>query len=595
MTSPSLYGICAAVALITACGSSQAPAPQNGKGAEAGKSSAIYREASAETGLKFHHFNGATGDYYFPEIVGSGVALFDYDNDGDLDVYLVQGDVLNQTKSWEEALVPIPKGHPRGNRLFRNELTETGALRFTDVTEAAGVGHQGVGMGVAVGDFDNDGYADLYVTNFGHNVLYRNRGDGTFADVTKASGIAQSEFSSSAAFFDYDGDGDLDLYVVNYVDFKVVVNQRCASVTGDREFCGPQVFKPAADRLYRNEGGGRFTDVSAPSGIGSAPAPGLGVAVSDFNGDGRPDLYIANDGRANQLWLNRGAGRFEETALISGSAYNANGQAEAGMGAAAGDFDGDGDDDIFITNQKMETNTLYVNDGTGNFYDRTAESGLGHASRLATGFGCGWLDFDNDGHLDLFAANGGVLAEREFVGKSPFPYQQPNQLFRNGGSNRFSDVSQEAGGAFVLPEVSRGAAFGDIDNDGDMDIVVTNSSGPVRLFLNDTGNRKPWLRVALAGTKSNREGAGAQVAILRKGKPPVWRRAHRDGSYMSASDIRVLFGLGDEASVEGIGVRWPSGLAERWSQGISVKSQILLTEGTGKPWKPGAGDTSPKP
>ena len=562
--------------LLGACGNPEVPSEV--------RLPPIYTDAAAQTGLTFHHFSGATGEYFFPEIVGAGVALLDFDQDGDLDVYLIQSGVVDPTKSWDEALVPVPANQPRGNRLFRNELVETGSLRFVDVTDAAGVGEERFGLGAAVGDFDNDGYPDLYVTNFGSNILYRNRGDGTFEDVTKNSGTDDPRFSTSASFVDYDQDGDLDLYVVNYVQFHATNNKQCSQTAGIREYCGPQEFPPTSDRLFRNDGRGSFADVSAQLGIGAVAGPGLGVVTADFNRDGRVDFYVANDGSANHLWINRGPDGFEETALISGAAYNTDGKEEAGMGTAAGDFDGDGDDDLFVTNQAAETNSLYVNDGAGNFYDRTLEFGLSSTSLRFTGFGCNWLDFDNDGDLDLFAANGAVYAEKSLVGKHVFPYQQTNQLFRSEGQARFTDISAEAGPALALSEVSRGAAFGDIDNDGDVDIVVSNSNGPVRLLLNEVGTQKHWLSVLLTGTKSSRDGTGAQVALMRKNKPLLWRRAHRDGSYLSANDIRVHFGLGDDPAIEGVGVRWPTGLTEVWRSGIHADTQLALKEGSGTPW-----------
>ena len=322
------------------------------------------------SGLDFQHVTGGTGEFYFPEIAGAGVALIDYDGDGDLDVYLLQGNVLEPAKRLGDALFPPTEGYPPGNRLFRNESIPGGELTFVDVTAIARVGDEGYGMGTAVGDFDNDGNADLYVTNFGANVLYRNNGDETFSDVIAWAGVDDPRWSTSAAFLDYDGDGDLDLLVVNYVGFTLNGNKECFIVTGGRDYCGPQTYHAVPDRLFRNEGEGKFSDATGEAGIGAAFGPGLGVSTADFNGDGWPDIYVANDGAANQLWINRGDGRFEDVALMAGAAYNDKGAAEAGMGVSAGDFDADGDMDLFLTHLIEETNTLYRNDGGGLFSRR---------------------------------------------------------------------------------------------------------------------------------------------------------------------------------------------------------------------------------
>ncbi|HMY76702.1 MAG TPA: VCBS repeat-containing protein, partial [Blastocatellia bacterium] len=393
-----------------------------------GAQAPLFREVAEETGLKFQHFTGATGEYFMPEIMGAGCALLDYDNDGDLDVYLVQGTLLDEKKKLSEASFPPPAGWESGNRLFRNELIPSGKLRFTDVTRAAGVGHVGYGMGVAVGDIDNDGDLDLYLTNAGSNALYRNNGNGTFTDATREAGVDDPRWSTSAAFLDYDRDGDLDLYVCNYVDFTVKSHKRCFAPTGEPDYCAPRAYRPLPDRLFRNDGKGRFTDVSQASGIGNVPGPGLGVTCADFNGDGWPDIYVANDGAANFLWLNKHDGTFEESGLLAGAAYGMDGVARAGMGAAAGDFDNDGDEDLLITNLTREGSTLYRNNGRGQFQDSTQEFNLTQPTFLSTGFGAVWLDYDNDGRLDLFTANGAVTIIAALKGK-PYPFHQRNQLF----------------------------------------------------------------------------------------------------------------------------------------------------------------------
>jgi hypothetical protein len=523
----------------------------------------VFREAAAETGLRFRHFTGATGQFYLPEIMGSGVALLDYDGDGDLDVFLVQGAPL--------AL---------GNRLFRNELTETGKLRFTDVTDQAGLSHAGYGMGVAVGDYNNDGYPDLFVTGFGSNTLYRNNGNGTFTDVTREAGLAGAGWSTSAVFVDFDKDGYLDLYVARYLDFTVRGNKQCFDATGERDYCPPAAYKPLSHRLYRNLGNGKFRDVTQAAGIGAAVGPGLGVACGDFNGDGWPDIYVANDGAANLLWLNNGNGTFREAALLSGAAYAADGVARAGMGVSAGDFDASGNESIFVTNLSREGATLYRNNGRGEFSDATMEFGLQQPTVPFTGFGTQWVDYDNDGRLDLFIANGAVTIMERLRG-SPYPYRQRNLLLHNEGS-RLRDASAEAGPAFQVADVGRGAAFGDIDNDGGVDIVVSNNNGLVRLLLNQAPLRGHWLEALLQGTRSNRDGIGARVGVARAGERTLWRRVHTDGSYLSASDVRVHFGLGRSAAVAAVLVEWPSGLKERWD---NVRGDLLVTlrEGTGKP------------
>ncbi len=546
------------------------------------KSPLHFREVAEEVGLKFHHFTGATGEYFMPEIMGAGVALFDYDNDGDLDVYLVQGTMLDPAKHMSQALFPQPAGWKPGNRLFRNELSETGKLRFTDVTEQAGVGHIGYGMGVAVGDYDNDGYQDLYVTNFGHNVLYHNNGDGTFTDVTREAGVDDVRWSTGAAWLDYDRDGYLDLFVANYLDFTIKGNKRCYAATGEPDYCRPAMYRPVPARLFRNLGNGRFDDVTEEAGIGSALGPGLGVVCADFDGDGWMDIYVANDGAASHLWLNQGNGTFKEVGLASGTAYNAEGLPQAGMGVAAGDFDNDGDEDIVKTNLTREGCNLYRNDGKGSFYDATAEVGLLQATFPYTGFGTQWFDYDNDGWLDLFIANGAVTIMESLRG-SRYPFNQINQLFHNEGEGkRFRETTGIAGPAFKLSEVSRGAAFGDIDNDGDIDIVVTNNNGPVRLLLNETNswNRFHWLQVRLEAAKGNRYGIGARIEVRKRGRKLV-RRVHTDSSYLSANDVRAHFGLGENPDVEAVAVYWPDGQREAWDK-IQVDRIVTLRQGTGR-------------
>ena len=543
----------------------------------------LFRDVAASAGLDFMHAIGASGEYYLPEIMGAGVALVDYDVDGDLDVYLLQGTRLDPTGS--DPPDAADDASSTGHRLFRNELSDTGRLGFIDVTIETGVGLVEYGMGVAVGDIDNDGDPDLYVTAFGRNVLYRNDGDGSFTDVTETAGVDDRRWSASASFLDYDRDGRLDLFVTNYVDFAILDNTECYGVEGKRDYCNPLSFSPVPDRLFRNVGDGTFTDVSATAGIQQAFGSGLGVVAADFNGDDWPDIYVANDGNANQLWQNNQDGTFTDVALLAGTAYNAGGEAEGGMGATAGDVDGDGDEDLFVSHLAEETNTLYVNGRDGLFRDETLRSGLSAASIGYTGFGAQWFDYDQDGWLDLFVANGAV-SNVESLRDAPYPFQERNQLFRGRGDGRLDEVRGDPGSAIELVEVSRGAAFGDVDNDGDVDVVVSNNNGPVRLLLNEVGAAAGSLSVRLEGVDSNRDGIGARVALLRAEGEPIWRRVHRDGSYLSASDPRVVFGLGDggEAAVSGVGVVWPDGRRERWDRAELEPGTTLLREGSGQPW-----------
>ena len=544
----------------------------------------LFVDAALESGIDFRHFLGTTGEFIFPEVIGSGVAVFDYDSDGDLDIYALQGGMLKEGLGAADSTIPPLDGSAvPSNRLFRNELIERGTLFFTDVTAASGLGDAGYGMGAAVGDVDNDGDPDLFVSNFGANRLYENLGDGTFGVVNGALSVVDpDEWTTSASFVDYDRDGDLDLFATNYVGYTLANNVLCTDSKGRQEYCSPNTYPPTTDRLWRNDGGGRFADVSRQSGIDAAAGNGLGTAAADFDGDGDPDIYVANDLMANRLWVQDESGHFLDSALMGGVAYNGDGAAEASMGVTAGDFDADGDEDLFMTHLNAETNTLYLNDGSGQFRDVTDVANLGASSLRLTGFGTGWFDYDNDGALDLFIANGAVTAQIGDGLDQEFPYGQTNQLLRNVGG-RFKDVSHLAGDAFSLKETSRGAAFGDIDNDGDVDVVVSNGNGPLRLLLNNNANGHHWLRVRLVGKSGNREGTGSRVAVMRDSHPTLWRRAHTDGSYLSASDIRVHFGLGADAIVKSVGVIWPSGRRELWRD-VLVDREIVLTEGTGTLW-----------
>ena len=436
-------------------------------------------------------------------------------------------------------------------------------------------------MGVAAGDFDNDGCVDLYLTNFGRNQLFRNNCDGTFTDVSRQSGTDDAGFSVSASFVDYDRDGWLDLYVGNYLDYSIETNKTCFRPSGERDYCPPSAYRAQRDRLYHNNRDGTFTDVTARALVGGAFGPALGVATADFNGDGWPDIYVANDNQDNLLWMNQRDGTFKNMALLSGVALTGEGKAEASMGVDAGDFDNDGDEDLFMTELTGEGSNLFVNDGAGVFEDQSARSGLGPRSLAYTGFGTAWFDFDNDGWLDILTVNGTIAAiEALRRANDPFPLHQRKQLFRNLGNGQFEVVTDRAGAAFQLSEVGRGAAFGDIDNDGDVDVLVGNDAGRTRLLINNVGTRKHWLGLRLVGEHGPRDMYGARVAVLRANGPTLWRRARADGSYASANDPRVLVGLGDSAEPPRVRVVWPSGRVEEFA-GVAVDRYTTLKEGSG--------------
>jgi len=568
-----------------------------------------FTDRAQETGLDFVHFNGMSGKFYYPEIVGPGVAMFDYDNDGDLDIYLVQGQMLGTGKP----LLPPPSGMPLTDRLYRNELELRGdgmrTLRFTDVTGQSGINPRGYGMGVVTGDIDNDSWVDLYLTGFGRNQMFRNNGNGTFADVSKQTGTDDpSSWGVSASFVDVDRDGWLDLFVGNYVNYSLETHVPCVSLSGLPDYCSPDTYRAQPNRCYRNRGNGTFVDVTTAAGLASEFGPALGVATADFNGDGWIDIFVANDLQENQLWMNQRDGTFKNMALLSGAAFGADGEAKANMGVDAGDFDNDGDEDLFITELVGQGSTLYVNGGDGNFEEQSARAGLRLPSLPYTGFGTAWLDFDSDGWLDILAVNGLVTQNVEELGPdNPFPLQQRNQLFRNLGNQRlagsparqghpsaaaalgtpaprwgaFEDVTEQAGAVFQLSEVSRGAAFGDVDNDGDVDVLVGNDAGPVRLLINNIGSRNHWLGLRLVGEHAPRDMVGTRVFIIRPNGSTLWRRARADGSYASANDPRVLVGLGQSVEAPLVRVIWPSGRVEEWTD-VPVDRYTTLTEGGGR-------------
>ncbi len=523
---------------------------------------ALFEDATARSGFDFSYANGMTGALHLPEIMGPGLALFDADNDGDLDLFVPQGGRLGPNGEPPARAGTEAPLHER-RRFFRNDsrLLPDGRRepRFVDASEAFGLGASGYGLGVATGDYDGDGFVDLYVTGYGASFLLRNVAGQRFEDVTARAGVGANGWSASASFFDFDRDGRLDLYVAQYVEYAPV---KCLRASTRRDYCGPKSYRPRLDRLFRNKGDGTFED-AARALTPERPGPGLGVISFDADGDAWLDLYVANDGFDNFLWLNQKGRGLREEGLLAGVALNRAGQAEAGMGVDAADATGDGLEDLFVTNLSQETNTLYVNLGQGLFEDRTLASGLGPASLPWTGFGTRLFDYDNDGALDVVVVNGAVhLPDEPSDPRDPLALGQPKLLFRNLGRGTFADVSARAGEAFARREVSRGLAVGDLDDDGDPDLVVANNVGPSRVLLNRVGQDAPWLGLRLLLADGRRDALGARVTLRRRGTPDLVRRVRTDGSYASASDPRLLFGLAAGQDVAGVDVQWPDGSRE---------------------------------
>ncbi len=553
--------------------------------AAAEPSESVFREVAEEVGLDFVHFNGMVGKLYFPEMAGGGVALFDIDNDGDLDVYLGQGNLFGDDEA-SQALIPPQVPLPATGRLFRNELVsdgEAGSLRFVDVTESAGFRAGAYNMGVAAGDLDNDGLNDLYLTDLGRNRVLRNVGDGSFEDVSAPSRADDPRWSVAASLFDYDRDGRLDIFVGNYVEFRLPLHKDCTSSTGAVDYCGPLSYAPQGNRLLRNLGDWRFEPVTGRALPGNPAATTLGTVVGDFDSNGWLDLYVANDQVPNHLWMNQGDGTFVEDALFAGAAVDAQGQPQASMGVVAGDLNDDGHEDLFMTHLRMEMNMIYLNDGSGLFADHAQPSGLGRSSFQFTGFGTVLLDFDRDGVLDLYVANGAVKKLPDQVRDGlVLPLEQTNQLYRGLGSGRFEEVPDERRVDRVLREVSRGLAVGDVDNDGDPDLVVTNNGGRARLLLNvhETANR--WLGVRLVLPGPGRDALGALARLELSNGKTLTRRVRTDGSYVSSSDPRLLFGLGPETLPKRLQVVWPDGAEETFSaSSLQVGRYVTLSQGSG--------------
>ena len=524
--------------------------------------SSPYLDRTAAYGISFRHQRGASAQKYLVESAGSGCALFDYDADGWLDLLMINGGATPDS----------PPVQFHGHVLYRN----LGNGKFQDVTAKSGItAKNAYGMGVAIGDYDNDGYPDVYITNFGPNILYHNNGNGTFTDVTERAGVGGSGWNTSAAFFDYDNDGYLDLYVTRYLDFSYDRKLVCTE-KNIRSYCHPRHFSGLANRLYRNVGNGRFLDVSERSGIANSEGKGLGVVAADFDGDGWLDIYVANDTTRNILWKNNRNGTFSDVTLSSGTGYNSEGEAEAGMGTDAGDYNRDGLLDIVVTNYDLETNALYRNDGASVFSDARWSSGIAKEDHLLLGFGTGFLDFDNDGDEDLFIANGHVLDNIELI-RDNIHYAQPLQLFENQ-NGKFIEHPGFKHFASISPKVGRGACFGDIDNDGDVDIVISNSGQEPTLLVNQLGQGKSWILLRLTGTQSNRDGVGAKITVVTE-SDTQFKQVMGGRSYLSASDLRVHFGLGDVSRVKEITVKWPSG-AEDVLKDIKANQVLSLKEGT---------------
>ncbi len=530
-----------------------------------------FEDRRAEAGITFKHHASPQPEKYLIETMGGGVALLDYDDDGLLDIFFVNSGGLDRGPDQTVTIDRSQLG--QFHRLYRN----LGTGKFSDVTEKAGVsgkGHSGYGMGVAAGDFDNDGFVDLYVTHFGPNVLYRNRGDGTFEDVTAAAGVAAGGWSASAGFFDYDHDGDLDLFLTRYLDWDFAKNIRCGAEI--QVYCSPTRFQPVRNILYRNNGDGAFSDVSESSGIGRVLGKSLGVAFNDYDGDGRTDVAVANDSVAQLLFHNEGDGAFSEQGLLAGLAYNEDGGTYAGMGIDFNDYDNDGRPDVIITNLAKELYALYRNDKSGYFSYRTRQTYLARITNFLSGWGVRFFDYDHDGWKDLFVAQSHVLDNVERMDPT-IPYLQPPLLVRND-RGKFTDVSRESGAIFSKNLAGRGAAFGDLDNDGDIDIVVgVLGDYPAVLYSNASSLPRHWLEIKLIGATSNRDGQGAKLHIRSPSGAEQWGYATTAGSYQSASDGRVHFGLGEEALVEKLVIDWPSGIRQQLNN-ITADQILTVTE-----------------
>ena len=524
--------------------------------------SLVFKDVADNQLLNFVHDHGGTGEKYYIETMGSGVCLFDYDNDGDLDAYFLQGAPL---PGWNKKII-------LENKLYRND-----GKKWTDVTEKAGVGDKNYGIGCACADYDNDGDTDLYVTNYGPDVFYQNNGDGTFTDVTIDVGIDNSHWASSAAFFDSDNDGWLDLYVTNYVEFSIESNPWCGEpVQGERAYCDPDYFEGVEDIFYHNDGQGNFSDWSVRSGINKARGKGLGVVPGDIDNDGDMDIYVANDKVMNLLFINDGLGHFTEKALFTGVGFNENGRAEAGMGVDFGDVNRDGWLDLFVTNFSGETNTLYLNEKNGFLVDATSRTGLGHPSINLLGFGTKFVDLDLDGWLDIFIVNGHVIDNIKLFNRD-YTHAQQKQIFINQGNETFLDQTKSIGGGLLKPAVGRGAAFGDIDNDGDIDIAISNNNGKANLLSNEGEPKGHWIGFQLEGKTCNRGAIGSKLKITTdSGIQVAW--VNPAASYLASNDPRVLFGLGPDEMVTSLEIQWPGSRKDLF-ENLTSNSYYRIVQG----------------
>jgi len=514
-----------------------------------------FADVTARSGIRFKHDTSRTSQKYLPESMGAGVAMFDYDNDGRLDLFFVNGARIQD---------PMPRGTPADksdprfwNRLYHNNGDGT----FTDVTQAAGLRGHSYGMGVTAADYDNDGNVDLLVTNLGGNILYHNNGDGTFSDVTAKAGVSGSGWCTGACFVDYDRDGRLDLIVTRYVEWDFASNIYCGShQPGHRAYCHPDQFKAISYLVYHNNGDGTFADVSNRCGIAASPGKGLGIAINDFDRDGWPDIFVANDSVAEQLFRNNRDGTFSEVALAAGLAYDQNGHVFAGMGVDFADYNNDGWPDVFVNALANQKYALFRND-KGQFEDVSDPSGLGAITMAHSGWGAKWIDYDNDGWLDLFVVQGHVMDNIELTEPS-LRYLEPPLLLKNS-ENKFRNVSSQSGPIFQIPMAARGAAFGDLDNDGFIDVAINCNDGHAILLRNQGGSGHHWLLVQLVGSSSNRDGIGAKLRLVTDDGRERYAFASTAGSYLSASDKRVHFGLGGSKKIQLLEITWPSGRVQR--------------------------------
>jgi enediyne biosynthesis protein E4 len=550
--SRTLVALAAAVMACASLPAAQGPLPQ-------------FVDIAPQAGVTFHHTNGASAEKHLVETMGSGAVFFDFDRDGWIDLFVVDGGSI------ADAAVAQRARH----RLYRNRGNGT----FADVTDRSGIEHRDYGMGACAGDYDGDGDPDLYITNYGPNALYRNRGDGTFNDVTSSARVGDARWSASCAFADLDRDGDLDLWVVNYVAADRAHSPFCGNArSGVRFYCHPLQYDPLPSTVYRNDGDGIFTDVSAVSGVAALRSNGLGIVIADYDDDGLPDVFVANDTMPNFLFRNTGNWRFNENALASGMALGADGKARAGMGIDAGDYDNDGRLDLVITNLDFEMHTLHRGLSRGLFAYSTTESGVGFPTLPFVGFGVAFLDFDNDAQLDIAVANGHILDNAPQF-RAGSTYAQRKLLFRNDTLRRFVEVGRGLGAAFAAHRVGRGLATADIDNDGDLDLVVINNGQPAELLRNDGGNRTNSLLIHLRGVGANAEAVGARIRLTTGSRTQI-RDIKAGSSYLSQSELRVHVGLGGAAYADRIEIVWPSGRTDTISR-IAANQIITIEEANG--------------